>query len=57
MTRSDRFEVGLVQLNSALGDSSANLERAIPYIAKAAGQGADLVMFQSSTFRATGPTS
>ena len=45
MTRSDRFEVGLVQLNSALGDSSANLERAIPYIAKAAGQGADLVMF------------
>ena len=45
MTRSDRFEVGLVQLNSALGDSSANLERAIPYIAKAAGRGADLVMF------------
>lgn len=45
MTSVDRFKVGLVQLNSALGDSSANLERAIPYIAKAAGQGADLVMF------------
>ena len=45
MTNVDRFKVGLVQLNSALGDSSANLERAIPYIAKAAGQGAELVMF------------
>ena len=45
MTSVDRFKVGLVQLNSALGDSSANLERAIPYIAKAAGQGAELVMF------------
>ncbi len=45
MTSVDRFKVGLVQLNSALGDSSANLERAIPYIAKAAGRGAELVMF------------
>ena len=45
MTSVDRFKVGLVQLNSALGDSSANLERAIPYVARAAGQGADLVMF------------
>ena len=45
MTSVDRFKVGLVQLNSALGDSSANLERAIPYVARAARQGADLVMF------------
>ena len=45
MSRVDRFKVGLAQLNSALGDSSANLERAMPYIAEAAGQGADLVMF------------
>ena len=45
MTRMERFKVGLAQLNSALGDSSANLERAMPYIAEAAGQGADLVMF------------
>ena len=45
MTSVDRFKVGLAQLNSELGDSSANLERAMPYIAKAAGQDADLVMF------------
>ena len=45
MTRVDRFKVGLAQLNSELGDSGANLERALPYIAEAAGQGADLVMF------------
>ena len=45
MSRVDRFKVGLAQLNSVLGDSSANLERAMPYIAEAAGQGADLVMF------------
>ena len=45
MTSVDRFKVGLAQLNSVLGDSSANLERAMPYIAEAAGHGADLVMF------------
>jgi predicted amidohydrolase len=45
MNRVDRFKVGLAQLNSVLGDSGANLERALPYIAEAAGQGADLVMF------------
>ena len=45
MNRVDRFKVGLAQLNSELGDSGANLERALPYIAEAAGQGADLVMF------------
>ena len=45
MSRVDRFKVGLDQLNSVLGDSSANLERAMPHIAEAAGQGADLVMF------------
>jgi predicted amidohydrolase len=45
MPHVDRFKVGLAQLNSELGDSRANLERALPYIARAAGQGADLVMF------------
>ena len=45
MTSVDRFKVGLAQLNSVLGDSSANLERAMPYIGEAAGHGADLVMF------------
>ena len=45
MPHVDRFKVGLAQLNSKLGDSGANLERALPYIAEAAGQGADLVMF------------
>ena len=45
MSRVDRFKVGLAQLNSELGDSGANMERALPYIAEAAGQGADLVMF------------
>lgn len=45
MSHVDRFKVGLAQLNSELGDSGANLERALPYIARAAGEGADLVMF------------
>ena len=45
MTHVDRFKVGLVQLNSELGNPQANLERAMSYIARAAEQGADLVMF------------
>ena len=45
MTVVDRFQVGLVQLNSELGNAGANLERALTYIAEAAARGADLVMF------------
>ena len=37
--------VGLAQLNSELGDNSANLHRAEEYIDRAAGEGCDLVMF------------
>ena len=37
--------VGLAQLNSALGNNAANLRRAEEYIARAAAEGCDLVMF------------
>jgi N-carbamoylputrescine amidase len=37
--------VGLAQLNSDLGNSEANLGRAVEYIERAAGEGCDLVMF------------
>lgn len=37
--------IGLAQLNSVIGDSAANLERAEEYIARAAAAGCDLVMF------------
>lgn len=37
--------IGLAQLNSVIGDSAANLERAEEYIARAAAESCDLVMF------------
>jgi predicted amidohydrolase len=37
--------VGLVQLNSELGENAANLRRAMEYIDRAAAAGCDLVMF------------
>jgi predicted amidohydrolase len=39
------FTVALAQLNSTIGDSATNLDRAMEYIAKAGEAGADLVMF------------
>jgi predicted amidohydrolase len=39
-----QFKVGLVQLNSELGNSQANLDRAMEYIARASEAGASLVM-------------
>ena len=39
------FTVALAQLNSAIGDSAANLDRAMEYVARAAETGADMVMF------------
>jgi predicted amidohydrolase len=45
MGRVKEFKVALAQLNSTLGDSAANLDRAMEYIARAAEAKADLVMF------------
>jgi predicted amidohydrolase len=41
----ETLTVALAQLNSVLGDSAANLERAVGYVERAAAAGADLVMF------------
>jgi predicted amidohydrolase len=41
----EQFKVALAQLNSTIGDTAANLDRAMEYIAKAGEAGADLVMF------------
>lgn len=45
MANGARVRIGLAQLNSTLGDNAANLCRAEEYIARAAGEGCDLVMF------------
>jgi predicted amidohydrolase len=45
MAIANRITVTLAQLNSELGDSAMNLERAKEYIARAGKAGADLVMF------------
>jgi predicted amidohydrolase len=39
------FKVACAQLNSTVGDSAANLERAMEYIARAGEAGADIVLF------------
>jgi predicted amidohydrolase len=45
MEKANRITVALAQLNSELADNGANLRRAQDYIARAARDGADLVMF------------
>ncbi len=45
MGKAARVRIGLAQLNSELGDTQANLRRAEQYIARAAAEGCDLVMF------------
>lgn len=45
MTRAAKIRIGLAQLNSTLGDNAANLHRAEEYIARAAAEQCDLVMF------------
>ncbi|MDX1600467.1 MAG: nitrilase-related carbon-nitrogen hydrolase [Anaerolineales bacterium] len=41
----DRLKIGLVQMNTRLGDVSANVEKHLEYIARARQQSADLVVF------------
>lgn len=45
LAQAGRVRIGLAQLNSALGDNAANLRRAEEYIARAAAEQCDLVMF------------
>jgi len=45
MVTHNRITIALAQLNSELGNSQTNLERAVGYIEQAAAQGADLIMF------------
>lgn len=45
MASEAKVKIGLTQLNSELGDNAANLRRAEKYIARAAREGCDLVMF------------
>ncbi|MGH2618060.1 MAG: carbon-nitrogen hydrolase family protein, partial [Thermomicrobiales bacterium] len=45
MATATTITVGLAQLNSELGNSAVNLLRAEEYIARAAADGCDLVMF------------
>lgn len=45
VARGANVKIGLAQLNSTLGDNAANLLRAEEYIARAASEGCELVMF------------
>jgi len=45
MAHSGQVTIALAQLNSALGDSQANLDRSVQYIERAAAAGADLILF------------
>jgi predicted amidohydrolase len=45
MAHDRKITVALAQLNSVLGDSQANLSRALDFIARAADAGADLILF------------